>query len=134
MHAHWSNARQMRGAPRADIEGFLWSKTSRGCQLGVQRAAAPVVQFLGFRDDVSARRRMLCYHISCKKGIPPLGMWLLQDLKNLREVIATLGKDVEVCRLALCSAAATLLPAACTTRMHVVPNMVPSMAAVDAMC
>ena len=37
----------------ADINGFLWSKTSRGCQLGVQRTAAPVVQFLGFRDDVS---------------------------------------------------------------------------------
>jgi hypothetical protein len=38
-----------------DIDGFVWSKTSRGCQLAVKRSSGPVVQFLGFIDKVGLR-------------------------------------------------------------------------------
>ncbi|EIE21134.1 SSrecog-domain-containing protein [Coccomyxa subellipsoidea C-169] len=42
---------------QGDIEGFVWSKTSRGCQLAVKKSSGPMVQFLGFIDkDLTALR------------------------------------------------------------------------------
>ena len=37
----------------ADIENFVWTKVSRGCQLGVKRKSGATVNFTGFRDQVS---------------------------------------------------------------------------------
>jgi hypothetical protein len=36
----------------ADIDSFIWNKTTKGYELGVHRKSAPIVQFLGFAGKV----------------------------------------------------------------------------------
>ena len=38
----------------ADIDNFIWTKVSRGCQLGVKRKSGATVNFTGFRDQVTS--------------------------------------------------------------------------------
>jgi len=54
--------------PLKDIENFIWTKVSRGCQLGVKRKSGATVNFTGFRD---------------------------QDLEQLRQVTNANNKTIE---------------------------------------
>ncbi len=56
LNVWWQHSSSSQVAERVlclqDIDGFVWSKSSRGCQLTVKRSSGPVTQFLGFIDKV----------------------------------------------------------------------------------
>ena len=80
-----------------DIDGFVWSKTSRGCQLTVKRTSGPVTQFLGFIDKVGCHLRMSCsISAHCFMWNEVTAAPSAQDLSNLRETASAMNKEIEV--------------------------------------
>lgn len=56
-HSIWIQVEPMKrdekfASSHAEIEGFLWSKTNKGGQLGVKQKSSGMVLFMGFKDTV----------------------------------------------------------------------------------
>ena len=102
----------------ADIDRIIWTKVSRGCQLGVKRKDGSTTNFIGFRDKARCDCLLL---LACRRceALPLLPAHttaqasasrhdldkshtvlpaVVQDLENLQEATRASGKEIEVSR------------------------------------
>eukprot|EP00891_Asterochloris_glomerata_P007691 jgi/Astpho2/7691/Aster-02572 len=81
-----------------DIDRIIWTKVSRGCQLGVKRKDGSTTNFIGFRDKARFDCLLLlaCSRCELRPLLPAYTAAQDSDLENLQEATRASGKEIEV--------------------------------------